>query len=263
MSIWPAFWLSLAVPGAGQLLARSWTAVGWFLLAGLVGAGGAQSLTYADGVLLRGVLIAMQAAMLLAIGIASGLHARALVAPQRRAFPRATEAATTARVRCQPLRGRTVRLSIEVATSHSPVELWRIVSDLPSFLTIDPFHERVSLMRSRPAIGVNLVLDHCVFGVRLRRVGRILAWREGAGFAISDLSLRGKQVGFPHVFYYRIEPSYSHAQMHDGDGSSTPTAVLRVEVRGKWTSPVIPAWLGRLWLAGVCYDHARLLRQAL
>lgn len=96
-------------------------------------------------------------------------------------------------------------------------------------------------MRPAPATGMHLVLDHNVCGVRLRRIGKILSWREGQGLAISDLSRRGKRVGFPHRFEFRIQPV--------AGGAGGCASVLHVDVRGKkWTSPVIPLWLGRLWL---------------
>jgi hypothetical protein len=245
---WTAFWLSVAVPGAGQLLGRSWTAMLWICLAAAVSAvlPAAASVEWANSSTL---IYVVHGALLLGIGVASGAHARRMVLrPQRRST------ATSVQVSCRPAAGKAVRLSIAVATNCTPDALWRIISDLPQFLTVDPFHERVTLMRREAAAGVHLVLDHSVFGFRLRRTGRILAWREGESYSISDLSTRGKTVGFPHVFTYRVEPA----------GDDAPAqSVLRVEIRGKWTSPVIPAWLGRLWLAAVCYDHARLLRLAL
>jgi hypothetical protein len=263
MSPWTPFWLSLAVPGTGQLLARSWTAVIWFCGVAIIAAAFVTALADAQSYALRSVLVAAQAAVLLAIGVASGIHARALFAPTRPNRLAKGKFSARSRVRCHRVRGRSVRLSIQVKTMHSPAELWRVISDLPSFLTIDPFHERVTLMRAQPAAGVHLVLDHCALGARLRRVGRILAWREGKSFTISDLSLHGNQVGFPHVFTYRVEPCAIQITTFGDQRNDVEGSTLHIEVRGKWTSPVIPAWLGRLWLVGVCYDHARLLRRAL
>ena len=247
---WPAFWLSLAVPGAGQLLARSWTAAIWFaLVAGVI-----VCLAHAApqlATLSASLLAMLQAIALLTIGVASAAHARRLCL--RRASSVGRESLAT--VGCQMAHGRRVSLSVEVPTALSSMVLWQRISDLPHFLTIDPFHERVVLMRRTPAAGVDLVLDHNAFGFRLRRVGRILWWREGEGYAISDLSRREKQCGFPHVFTFRIRPAADAA--HGGG------AVLCVEIRGKWTSRVIPAWLARWWLVGVCREHARLLQEAL
>ena len=43
------------------------------------------------------------------------------------------------------------------------------------------------------------------------RRGRVCWWREGVGFAVSDLSMRGGRVGFPHVCGYRVRPMISHS----------------------------------------------------
>jgi hypothetical protein len=130
---------------------------------------------------------------------------------------------------------------------------WRRVSDLPAFLTIDPFHERVVLMRDAPAAGVDLVLWHNAFGRRFARFGRILSWREGCGYTFSDLSPRGPRHGFPHVFAVAVDPLPGRAEQ----------SRLTIAVRGKWTSPLVPAAIGRWWIWLVCREHARLLRKGL
>ena len=47
-----------------------------------------------------------------------------------------------------------------------------------------------------------------------------------------------------------------------GDGK-TPLTRLIIRVRGRWTSRLMPVWLGRLWVWLICREHARLLRKAL
>jgi hypothetical protein len=246
---WPAFWLSLAVPGAGQLLARSWTAALWFaLVAGLAAScSQAQALVAS---LPAAWFVSLQILLLFAVGVLSAVHARRLCLN----VPRSAQHGTPTIVRCRRTRGRHVSMSIEVPTRLTPQQLWRRISDLPRFLTIDPFHERVTVMRSTPAAGVDLVLDHNAFGLRLRRVGRIVRWREGESYSVSDLSRRDAHDGFPHVFTFRIGPS---------NAAHRKGAVLHVEIRGTWTSRVIPMWLARLWLVGVCREHAWMLRQHL
>lgn len=79
-------------------------------------------------------------------------------------------------------------------------------------------------------------LSHRYMGLRFERVGRILSWREGIGYAFSDLTRRGPRAGFPHVFSFRLEPvDDGHCRLH-------------VRVRGLWTARAIPRWLARLWL---------------
>lgn len=248
---WMAFWLSLLVPGAGQLAAGSPTAFGWFLASAWVGAFGIFAAVDVESHIIRWSIGLVQLAALFALGLASGLHARRCCLSRGRLPTRTLQSEVT----CSPLHGRRVRLGLQIATQLSAEDLWRRISDLPAFLTIDPFHERVVLMRPRPAAGVQLVLDHNVFGVRLRRLGRILSWREGAGYSISDLSRRGGWVGFPHVFFFRIEA--------DETAAPQEKSLLHVEIRGKWTARMIPLWLARWWLSAVCREHTRLLADAL
>jgi hypothetical protein len=128
-------------------------------------------------------------------------------------------------------------------------------------LTIDPFHDQVTLMRAEPRVGVDLVLHHNVFGLRFLRFGRILSWREGKSYAFSDLSRHdrpregrrhcGPWQGFPHVFFVEIVPQ------------GADRCQLVITVRGKWTSRLMPVVVAPLWLRWVCIEHARLLMKAL
>lgn len=242
-SKWTAFMLSLAVPGSGQLLAGSATALAWFvavaLLVAVLAPLNVDSLSPAFSLL--------QLPLWLAVSFASAWHARGLleISP-----PWPTSPNNRASVDCSG-RGRKMHATIRVETTCSPDELWQRLRDVSTILTIDPFHEAVTLMRDPPAAGVDVVLHHNAFGRRFDRFGRILWWREGEGFAVSDLSSRGDDRGFPHIFEYRIE--------HDTDGKTA----LHVIVTGRWTSRFVPAVLGRWWIAAVCRYHAMLLRHGL
>lgn len=149
-------------------------------------------------------------------------------------------------------RGR-VFLTTTLDVPCSVDRLWRMASDLPRFLTIDPFHARVTLMRPSPAVGVHLALAHRVLGLEIMRFGKLLRWREGQGYAFSDLSSRGPNVGFPHVFFVDVTPS----------PTDPASSRLTIQVKGKWTARWLPAPLIQLWLRTVCHLHARLLRVAL
>jgi hypothetical protein len=150
---------------------------------------------------------------------------------------------------------------MEVNSTLSTGQMWKRVSDLPDFLTIDPFHEQVTLQRAQPCAGVDLALHHNMFGLRFVRFGRILSWREGRSYAFSDLSRhdrpregrrhRGRWQGFPHVFFVEI--------VSQGDDRCQ----LVIKVRGKWTSRLMPVVVARLWLRWVFIEHARLLMKAL
>jgi len=166
------------------------------------------------------------------------------------------------RVKVEPRRRSNVRMTIEIDCGCNAAALWERVSQLSAFLTIDPFHHKVVLTRNQPAAGVDVVLHHNAFGVRFLRFGRILKWREftaettaekpqRGSFAMSDLSQRGAQAGFPHVFFVDVE-------RRECGGSR-----LTIRVRGRWTSYVLPAPFAGLWMAYVGYDHARLLSKAL
>ena len=117
---------------------------------------------------------------------------------------------------------------IALTVTQSPERLWKQVRDLPRFLTIDPFHDQVTLMRDEPAEGVDLVLSHNAFGRRFLRFGRIVAWQEACGYTFSDLSARGPRTGFPHVFMVQIEPlavRRAHPSFAPDDSRSRPVDV--------------------------------------
>jgi hypothetical protein len=147
-----------------------------------------------------------------------------------------------------------IEFSLDVA--RSAADLWQLVSDLPQFLSIDPFHDSVTLMRDRPARGVDLVLSHNAFGRRFLRFGRIVSWQEGRGYTFSDLSGRNRRRGFPHVFIVSLSPASDPSERQ-------PLTRLSIRVRGRWTSRLAPVCIGRLWVWLVCREHARLLRKAL
>ena len=245
---WTAFWLSLFVPGAGQLAAGSWTWVAWLTGAVLACTG---CVALHDATKSTSLQLSLALAM---IGAASAEHARRLFDPKRsepvhhRGAPRVRSS-----VRTRPAHGRAIRTDMvfEVPRDHRAV--WDRIADLTRFLTVDPFHERVVLMRGRPAAGVDLALYHNAFGRRSLRLGRILRWQEGIGFAFSDLSRRGSGCDFPHVFFVAVQ----------ADPGRPNQARVTIKIRGKWTSRVVPIWAGRGWVRLVCWEHARLLCKAL
>jgi hypothetical protein len=246
-SKWTAFALSACVPGAGQLAARSVSSLGWFAAAGLFVAIGvwAGRLGHWPGWL--GVL---QVGAGVALSLLSAEHAKRLL--ERRQGQRARVVGS--RVTCGDGKGRSVQAVIALDVAMRPTELWAIIRDLPTFLTIDPFHDRVTLMRTHPEMGVDLALSHNAFGRRFLRFGRIIAWREGVGYTFSDLSARGPRHGFPHVFIVQIEPPACQC---------AAISRMTIRVRGRWTSRLTPVWLGRAWIWLVCREHARLLRKGL
>jgi hypothetical protein len=133
-----------------------------------------------------------------------------------------------------------VRASGTVDVPVSATAAWGQMRDVLGFLAIDPLHVKVEAT-SQPdeagsPRGMQLVLRHRLAGIGPDRVGRVLTWREGEGYAVSDLSRRGVRVGFPHVCIYRVEPRVA--------GGSRVT----IAARGVWTARWMPRWLVRAWL---------------
>lgn len=154
----------------------------------------------------------------------------------------------------------TACLDIPLAAST----VWGQMRDVQHFLTVDPLHRRVriagaALPTRRDAgvpeqpgapipIGTPLVIEHRLFGIGVNRRSRLLRWREGRGFAVSDLSGRGDHAGFPHVCIYEVAPLGARS------------ARLTIAARGRWTATWIPRWLVRLWLAWVMASTLRNIR---
>jgi hypothetical protein len=229
---WTAFLLSLTVPGAGQLWARRWNCLGWFMAAAALS--------------VIPLPLAARVAALALLGLGSAEHAKRCLESARRGG-----AGSIARVSCEHMSGTAVDLRIDLDVPRPCGEVWGIVADLPTFLCVDPFHVHVGILGPRIEPGAALVLEHRAFGLTFLRFGRLLRWDEGRGYAFSDLSARGPGRGFPHAFFVTVEP---------GEGART---WLRVRVRGRWTARWVPLRLARWWLRYVCVEHARLLQAAL
>lgn len=246
---WTAFVLSAIVPGAGQLAAGSSSCLAWFLTAGLW-AGVAGRITHGGGDNSHWLMLSFLVGAGMLFCLASAEHAKRLLEPRGDR----KSAVESCRVWCSPIVGRQLETMIELEISRSREELWKLVGDLPRFLTIDPFHDEVTLMRDQPAVGVDLVLSHNACGRRFLRFGKIVHWREGQAYTYSDLSPRGPRVGFPHVFLVRLDDIASPP-------ANLPLTRLTVRIRGRWTSPWVPAALGQGWVWLVCREHARILRK--
>jgi hypothetical protein len=123
---------------------------------------------------------------------------------------------------------------IDLALASQSV--WGQMGDFCRFASHDYFHRDIRIESGQPRQGARL---HQFAFWRVRRRGRILWWREGEGFAFSDLSEAGPRTGFPHVLILRLE------------SVAKTRSRLRVSVRGRWTARWIPLWARRLWLAWV------------
>jgi hypothetical protein len=130
------------------------------------------------------------------------------------------------------------------AVSRLPLPLpagavWGQMRDVRRFLTVDPLHVSVEfpgLSSALPEPGAPLTIRHRLLGIGVTRVGRLLTWREGRGYAVSDLSRAGARRGFPHVCAFEVTPV--------GPAES----ILSTSARGVWTATWIPRPLVYLWL---------------
>lgn len=131
------------------------------------------------------------------------------------------------------------------------ISVWGQIRDFSRYARQDVFHTDPIIDGNIPRQGAAIRLSHEYLGLRIKRVGRILLWREGIGFAFSDLSCRGARVGFPHVFSLRIEP------VNDG------RCRLHVRVSGLWTARAVPRIFVRLWLRWVFAHVVRSIQTEL
>lgn len=131
------------------------------------------------------------------------------------------------------------------------ISAWGQLRDFPRYARQDAFHADIQIEGGLPRAGARIELCHRYAGIRVRRTGRILVWREGVGYSFSDLSLRGARAGFPHVFSYRLE-SLGEAR-----------CALHIIVRGRWTAHRIGRPLARLWLWWVFGQVVRSVRNEL
>ena len=240
---WTAFVMSLAVPGAGQLLAGSWSCLAWF------GAAGMAAVTRAVFEPTAPVpALVFQLAAWAILSLSSAEHAKRCLEPHA-----GRSHVARSSVSFGPARGANVDLRIELEIVRPHDEVWKTVADLPRFACVDPFHSRVIVMGPQLRAGVDLTLEHRAFGLSHLRFGRLLKWRERCGYAFSDLSARGSKRGFPHVFFLTVEPLAAEP---------LERSCVRIHVRGKWTAWWTPRWIARLWLWYIATEHVRLLRSA-
>ncbi len=157
-----------------------------------------------------------------------------------------------------------VDASIDVPLEMAASTAWGQMRDFQTFITIDPLHRRVRLVdRERLLIspaasaiessprGAQIVIEHRFCGIGPDRVGRIVHWREGRGFAFSDLSRRGERVGFPHVCGYELS------------AIDASRCTLTISARGRWTARWLPRFVAKYWLAWVLCETAGRVQHAM
>lgn len=139
-------------------------------------------------------------------------------------------------------KARRVRAVASIDLPLPASAVWGQMRDARRFLTLDPLHQRIVTPESNDPLlrkGDRLRIPHRLAGVGPDRVGRVLRWDEGRGYAISDLSRRGPTVGFPHICAYRL------------DEVDAERCRLQIKVVGRWTGRWAPRPLVRAWLLWV------------
>ncbi len=239
---WTAFLMSLVVPGAGQLFAGSWSCLIWFVMAGCL-------IALLSPSQLEEKSTFLQISVLALFSIVSAEHAKRCLEPCSTSNKRQ---ASKSYVTCQVNSNRSVKLDIQIEIARPFQEVWRDISDVKHFIQVDPFHIRLETNDSQIKQGTTFRLMHRAFGIQFLRVGKILKWEDEQGYAFSDLSSSGGSGMFPHVFFVSISPANKSEEPNN-------CTCLKVQVRGKWTSPYLPRLLIQFWLRYVCHEHARLL----
>ena len=138
-------------------------------------------------------------------------------------------------------RGR-VECFARVELPLSARQAWGQLRDFGRFAAQDFFHAKVRIAGGVARTGAALEIPHHFGPFRVTRVGRILWWEEGCGYAFSDLSRRSARAAFPHAYRYELHPLDERR------------CRLEVSIRGRWTLRLLPRWAVRLWLAWV-FSH--------
>lgn len=120
-------------------------------------------------------------------------------------------------------------------------ETWTVMQRFNRFIAADPYHTRVTdtqgnRLNALPPRGTRLRIGHGIGFTWFDRVGTLIRHKPGQCFAFTDLSPRGPNAGFPHVYKYTLTPI------------SEQSCEIKLTVRGKWSArwlprPIVYAWL--------------------
>ena len=123
-------------------------------------------------------------------------------------------------------------------------EVWAVMQRVGRFVAADPYHTRLTDARGNrletmPPRGTAIRIGHGIGFTWFDRVGTIVRVVPGEGFAFTDLSQRGRNAGFPHLYKYTLKPL--------GDDACE----LTLSVRGRWSARWLPRAAVRAWLGWV------------
>lgn len=134
-----------------------------------------------------------------------------------------------------------VHAQTSVALDASSAQVWQVMQRFSRFIAADPYHTRMTHAQGKrldvlPPRGTALRIGHGIGFTWFYRVGTLIRAVPQQSLAFTDLSQRGRAVGFPHVYQYQLKPINEN------------TCQLKLVVRGRWSArwlprPIVYAWL--------------------
>lgn len=146
-----------------------------------------------------------------------------------------------------------VNAQASVQLNASTDEIWAVMQRFNRFIAADPYHTRVTdaqgdRLDTLPPCGTAIRLGHGIGLTWFDRVGTLLRIVPGKSIAFTDLSKRGRNIGFPHLYHYTLTPH------------NEQTCELTLAVRGRWSARWMPRADVRAWLAWVLIQARWSLR---
>jgi len=137
-----------------------------------------------------------------------------------------------------------VNAQTRVQLDASADEVWAVMQRFNRFIVADPYHTRITdtqghRLDTLPPRGTALRIGHGIGFTWFSRVGTLVRVVPGKSIAFTDLSTRGRHLGFPHLYHYTLTPI--NEQMCE----------LTLAVRGRWSARWMPRIAVRAWLAWV------------
>lgn len=134
-----------------------------------------------------------------------------------------------------------VTAQTRVVLNASVTEVWTVMQDLSRFISADPYHTRMTDAQGNkldhiPPRGTAIRTGHGISVTFFDRVGTMIRVVPNQAIAFTDLSKRGRHVGFPHVYKYELKPL------------GEQTCELRLTARGRWSARWMPRALVHAWL---------------
>lgn len=134
-----------------------------------------------------------------------------------------------------------VTAETRVILDGSANEAWAVMQDLSRFISADPYHTRMTDEHGHkldhiPPRGTKIRTGHGISVTFFDRVGTMTRVVPNQTIAFTDLSKRGPNVGFPHVYKYELIPLSEHR------------CELKLTARGRWSARWMPRGLVHAWL---------------